>query len=144
MQEIASASPAPLVDIASERLCQLIFSWAFKAGRHAVSWAILERSLSALATLALWQDDPAPAERLKAELAKRLNAENAPEQEMRDNAARELRRHAETLYRPKFESSRIHHAMHQIDQAQMRLLLQEIADLLSPGTVGESIDLLWP
>jgi hypothetical protein len=102
------------------------------------------RSLSALATLALWQDDPAPAERLRAELAKRLNAENAPTQERRDDAARELRRHAETLHKPKFELSRIHHAMHQIDQVKMRLLLQEIANLLSPGTVGESIDLLWP
>jgi hypothetical protein len=131
-------------DEVSKAAGDILFSWAFKAGRHAVGWSILERSLSALATLALWQDNPAPAERLKAELAKTLNAENAPEQEMRDDAARELRRHAATLYRPKFELSRIHHAMHQIDQAKMRPLLQEIADLLSPGTVGESIDLLWP
>jgi hypothetical protein len=131
-------------DEVSKAAGDILFSWAFKAGHHAVGWSILDRSLSALATLALWQDDPAPAERLKAELAKRLNAENTPEQEMRDDAARELRRHAETLYRPKFELSRIHQAMHQIDQAKMRPLLQEIADLLSPGTVGESIDLLWP
>ena len=132
-------------DEVSKAAGDILFSWAFKAGRHAVGWSILARSLSALATLALWQDDPAPAERLKAELAKRLNTENAPEQEMRDDAARELRERAATLYKSGFRLSRIHSAMAEIDQEKMQALLQDIADLLSPGTAGEPLNLgVWP
>jgi len=132
-------------DEVSKAAGDILFSWAFKAGRHAVGWSILERSLSALATLALWQDDPAPAERLKVELAKRLNTENAPEQEMRDDAARELRERAATLYKSGFRLSRIHSAMAEIDQEKMQALLQDIADLLSPGTAGEPLNLgVWP
>jgi hypothetical protein len=92
-------------DEVSKAAGDILFSWAFKAGHHAVGWSILERSPSALATLALWQDDPAPAERLKEELAKRLNTENAPEQEMRDDAARELRERAASLYKSGFRSA---------------------------------------
>ena len=80
---------------------------------------------------------------LKTELTKMLNTEKAPEQEIRNNAAREIRERAATLYNPGFELSQIHHAMRQIDQAKMQSLLQKIADLLSPGTAGEPLDLLW-
>ena len=71
--------------------------------------------------------------------ARRLNTENAPEQEMRDDAARELRERAATLYTSEFRWSRIHSAMGGIDQEKRRALLQEIADLLSPGSAGESM-----
>jgi hypothetical protein len=57
------------------------------------------------AALALWKGETAPAEWLKTELAKRLKAENVPEQEMRDDAARDLRRTAETLYRSEMTHS---------------------------------------
>jgi hypothetical protein len=90
----------------------------------------------------LWKGETAPAEWLKTELAKRLKAENVPEQEMRDDAARDLRRTAETLYRSEIRLSRIHAAMREVDHKKMRVLLQEIADLLSPGTAGEPLNLL--
>jgi hypothetical protein len=70
---------------------ELLLSWAFKAGHHDIDYTILEQSICALATLALWKDDAAEVAWLKAELAERLNNEKAPNQEMRDDAARKLR-----------------------------------------------------
>jgi hypothetical protein len=130
-------------DEVSQTPRNLLLFWAFKAGRHNVGWAILERAMCALATLVLWKDEITLVPWLKTELTKMLNTEKAPEQEIRNNAAREIRERAATLYNPGFELSQIHHAMSQIDQEKMRLLLQEIADLLSPGTAGEPVDLLW-
>jgi hypothetical protein len=130
-------------DKVSQTTQNLLLSWAFKAGRYNVGWAILERAMCALATLVLWKDEVTLVPWLKTELAKMLKTDKAPEQELRDNAARELRERAATLYSPGFELSQIHHAMRQIDQAKMQSLLQEIADLLSPGTAGEPLDLLW-
>lgn len=120
---------------------KLLVSWAFKGARHHTGWAVLERSILALVTLVLWKEDLNLVPWLRTELAKRLNGENAPDQEIRDGAARELRRKAETLYRREFELSRINHAMGQIDPAKLQPLLHEIADLLSPGTAGEPVDL---
>jgi hypothetical protein len=130
-------------DKVSQTARNLLLSWAFKAGRHNVGWAILERAMCALATLVLWKDEATLVPWLKTELTDMLNTEKAPEQEIRDRAARELRERAESLYNPGFELSRIHHEMCQIDHEKMRPLLQEIANLLSPGTTGEPIDLLW-
>jgi hypothetical protein len=135
--EVALDAMAQESDKVSTSARNVLLSWAFKAGRHDVDWAVLERSMYALATLALWKDEMALVVWLKAELAKRLNTQEAPEQEMRDDAARELRRHAATLDSLELESSRIHQAMCQIDQTKMQPLLQEIADLLSPNTAGE-------
>jgi hypothetical protein len=130
-------------DKVSQTTRNLLLSWAFKAGRHNVGWGILERAMCALATLVLWKDEITLVPWLKTELTKLLNTEKAPEQEIRDNAARKLRERSESLYNLGFELSRIHHAMYQIDHEKMRPLLQEIANLLSPGTAGEPIDPLW-
>jgi hypothetical protein len=123
--EVAQDAMTRGSDEVSETARNMLLAWAFKAGRHNVGWAILERSMCALATLALWRDGSLVTW-LKAELTKMLDTEKAPEQEIRDNAARGLRRHAETLYGAKFDLSQIHSAMRQIDQAKMRPLLQEI------------------
>jgi hypothetical protein len=119
----------------------LLISWAFKGGHHQTGRAILARSLLALVILVLWKEKLGLVPWLKAELAKRLAGQEAPDQEIRDRAARELRRQAATIHRKEFELSRINRAMAQIDPAKLRPLLNEVADLVSPGTAKEPIDL---
>ena len=138
--EVAQATMMQESDEVSKTVRNLLFSWGFKGGRYDAD--ILEPSMCALATLALWKDEMTLVPWLKTELTKMLNAEKAPEQEIRDNAARELRERASTLYGTGFEVSQINQAMRQIDHEKMGPLLQEIADLLSPGTAGEPLDLL--
>jgi hypothetical protein len=111
----------------------LLISWAFKGGRHETSQAILERSLLALATLTLWNEELGLVPWLKHELVERLAAQEAPNRDVRDRVAQRLRQRAVRIRTREFELSRIDHAMTQIDAAKLRPLLDEIADLLSPG-----------
>jgi hypothetical protein len=112
---------------------RLLISWAVKGGRHGANQAILERSLLALATLVLWKEELGLVPWLKTELAKRLSSPEAPDRETRDSAAQELRQRAAKIRRREFEWSSINRAMVEIDAAKLRPLLNEIADLLSPG-----------
>jgi hypothetical protein len=137
--EVALDARARGCDQVFESARDLLAAWAFKAGRHHVGWAILERSLYGLATLALWKDDIDDGPRLKATITAALDTDRAPDQELRDRAAREIRRRAKTLYRQGHWSSRIENAMSQIDTAKIGPLLIEIADLLSPTTAGDII-----
>jgi hypothetical protein len=121
-------------------LRSLLIAWAFKGGRHQTDRAILARSLLGLVTLVLWKEELGLVPWLKAELSKRLTSQEAPDQETRDRAARELRRQAATIRRREFELSRINHAMAQIDSATLRPVLNHVADLLSPGTAKGPID----
>jgi len=117
----------------------LLTRWAFKAGRHHVGWGILERSIYGLATLALSKSDFDGGPQLKATITAALAREKAPDQELRDRAAREIRRRAITLYRPGHWSSRIENAMSQINPDKVGPLLIEIANLLSPATAEEPV-----
>jgi hypothetical protein len=54
-----------------------------------------------------------------------------------------MRRTAATLYRQAHGFSRIEHAMAQIDHAKVRPLLEEIANLLSPETANEPVDVSY-
>lgn len=125
----------------AERTRELLIEWAFKGGRYETGWGILEKSLLGLAAVVLWKDDLVFAPWFKSELIKRLAASESPNQELRDRAARELRREAATLRRREFEFSPIQNALNQIDAAAVRALLTEIADILSPHTVGERVNL---
>lgn len=104
-----------------------------------MGWAILERSLYGLTTLALWKDEFDGGPGLKTTIAAALVKENAPDQELRDRAAREIRRRSEMLYKQEHWASRIEHAMSQLDQNRLRPLMREIADLLSPETANEPV-----
>jgi len=117
----------------------LLAGWAFKAGRHHVGWETLERSMYGLATLALSKKDIDGGPQLKATIAIALAKEEAPDQELRDRAAREIRRRAETLCRPGHWASRIENAMSQINPDKLGPLLIGVADLLSPATAAEPI-----
>ena len=123
----------------SAQVRTLLLSWTFNAGRHEIGWAILERGCYGLATLELIQEKDGSA--LLAAISDHLAKTNAPNQAIRDRAAREIRECAETLYRDGHRSSRIERSMNQVDATNLRPLLWEIANRLSPGTANEPLHL---
>jgi hypothetical protein len=120
-------------DIAKE-IGESLLSWTFKGGRHETGWGVLERGLCGLAAFALLSGDEQVSE-LRTAVAARLSGEAAPAQEIRDRAARGILERAESLYRQGHWSSRIDMAIDRADHQRLRPLLEEIAGLLSPGTV---------
>jgi hypothetical protein len=122
----------------TERVSNLLVSWMFKAGRHASGWAILEKSIYGAATLALLPEADGGVSRLKAEVRKRVVAGELIDQEVADHAAREVRGRAAHLWRQGHWSSAIEHVMSQADPAELQPLLEELADIISPNTVGQA------
>jgi hypothetical protein len=125
--------------LVSKKTRDLLIGWAFKAGRHETGWGTLGQAMIALVTLVLWKEDLLLIPWLKAETAKRLSSEGAPKQKVRDQTAHDLRREAASLRRSEFEMNRVRHAMNQIEPAKVRMLLTEIANILSPATAGERV-----
>ena len=92
-----------------------------------------------LATLTLWENEPASPARLKQVISKALAGEDTPDQEQRDRAARGIREKAAALRVREYALSRLEHTMNQIDPERMRPVLVEIANLLSPDTADEPV-----
>ena len=113
---------------------KMLLSWTFKAGRYQTGWGVLDRGLAGLAVLALMGQVGA-AQDLKNAIAAHLSGEQAPEQEIRNRAARELMERAQNLRRPGHFSSSIEMAIAESDLEQMGPLMKEIAGLLSPVTI---------
>jgi len=124
-------------DIAA-RVSELLLSWTFKSGRHEIGLAILERGCYAVATLELLEKGKDSS--LLSSISARLTNENAPNQEIRDHAARKIRKSAKWPQLHRHAISRIEHEMSQVEQERLCPLLMGIADLLSPGTADEPID----
>ena len=61
-----------------------------------------------------------------------------PDQSATDRAAREIRGRAQSLYKQGHWGSAIEHTMAQVDHAKLQALLEELADLISPGTKGQA------
>ncbi|WP_148221490.1 DUF2254 domain-containing protein [Bradyrhizobium sp. BTAi1] len=120
-----------------ERCRELLMGWGFKAAAH-TSRGSLERTMLALVTLALWKEDLGLDTWLKGAIGARLKTSSLG-QELLDRAARGLRRDAASLRRREFEVDRIRHAINQLDRLKVRVLLKEVADLLSPNTAGEKV-----
>lgn len=121
----------------SERVRDLLLAWAFKAGKYETGWAILERACYGLATLDVVRGlDRSVLLRV---IAERLAKEGAPNQAIRDRTAREIRGRAATLHRNRHTYSRIEYAMGKSDESTMRPFLEEIANLLSPGTANDPV-----
>lgn len=117
---------------------KMLLSWAFTAGRYQTGWAILERSVYGLVTLALLAEDAVAETRLKAEISARMTAGGLPNKELCDRAALEIRGRAASLYQSGHWSSAIEHGMAQADHEKLRPLLEEIADLISPETKDQA------
>ena len=116
----------------------LLISWLFKAGRYPTGWGILERAVYGVATLALLAEGDGAIPRVKAEMAKCVAAGELPDQSATDHAALEIRGRAQTLYREGHWGSAIEREMAQLDHAKLQPLLEELADLISPGTKGQA------
>jgi len=123
----------------SAKVRDLLLSWAFEAGGHQTGWAILERSMYGLATLALVENNDQNERMLLAKIESRLAKDKAPNQEIRYRAAREIRERAATLYREGHWSSQIEVAMGRVDHQKLGPLLLNIANLLSPNTANPVI-----
>ncbi len=117
----------------------LLLTWGIEGGRHQIGWAILERSVYALATLALLPDSLLALNFLKQQIIQNLAKPDSPTQEIRDRAARDIREKAETLYRRGHWSSSIEHEMSRVDRDKLKVLLHEIANILSPDTTSNHI-----
>ena len=119
-------------DEIAKEIGEILLSWTFKGGRYQTGWGVLERGLCGAAVFALMGSDERTAEFLtsvEANLAK----ESAPEQDIRDRAARKIRERATTLYRDGHWSSRIEMGIAHADHGKLRPLLEDIAQRLSPA-----------
>lgn len=124
----------------SKNMQGYIVDWGFKAGRHQIGMAILEKSIYGLATLALTTESSNP-DRLKEQIKTILCQPDTPDQEMKDMAAREVRSTAANFYPDGHSYSQIEIQMHEVDSAKMQTLLNELADLISPNTTDEPVEL---
>jgi hypothetical protein len=124
----------------STTVSNLLLSWAFKAGKYNTGQAILTRSVYAIATLCVIRGYDKECSRLCAAIAERLGKGGVPDREARDHAAREIRERAITLDYEHSRWSRIDNAMAETDHETMRMVLNNIANVLSPDTANESID----
>jgi hypothetical protein len=122
----------------AKEMQEILLNWAFKAGKYQTGWGILERSLYSLATLALRWNLPTVSD-LKRQIIEHLSSRDAPNSEIRDRTAREIRERAASLFRQGHRASRIESEMRRADQAAMKLLLEELANLLSPNTRDEIV-----
>jgi hypothetical protein len=120
-----------------------LLGWAFKGGKYQLGWGILEHSLCGLAALALLPDQISAVEKLKRDTQNMLLKESIP-QEMLDRTARDMREQAATLHRLReYPHSVIETVMKQIDATEMQSLLEDLANLLSPDTAGEEVNVSY-
>lgn len=115
----------------ADKVRDILFSWAFKAGKYQMGRASLKRAIYGLVVLVLDRDDEKECEKLKASISAYLEGEIAPSQEIRDRTAREIRQRAATLYGEKYSPSIIASAMSSANHEKLKSLLKDIADILS-------------
>lgn len=95
---------------------------------------ILEHTLEGCAALSLATHD---ADMLKAQVAGRLQQVQNPDQGFLDTVARRLRKIGGTLQVNQFELSAIKQVLQSTNPDEAETLLNDIANILSPNTVGE-------
>jgi hypothetical protein len=113
---------------AESHLTQALMEWAFAAGRHQVGWAILERSLYALVTLAILNELKLGPLFLMNDLKKRFAGERL-EKEVLVRALREIRERAKSTDRG-HTLSRIGAVMGQLNKRSLAQLLNDVADVM--------------
>jgi hypothetical protein len=123
----------------AEAIIQILISWMIKGGSFRSGRAILERSIYGVAVLVLLADSQAAINVLKEELKVKVAAGVLSDEE-RDRAAIEIRGRAKTLNRKGHWSSGIEQAMAAADHKKLRPFLEELADLISPGTIGRAAE----
>jgi hypothetical protein len=117
---------------------RLLLDWTFKAGKYTTGWGTLETGLIALVALVLRLEQPGLTAWLKQEVTRRL--QEAPlDPDLLDRTAHNLRRKAISFRQRDFSFDAIDRVMGELDRDGLRVLLREIADILSPRTAGEHV-----
>lgn len=117
-----------------------LLGWAFKGGKYPLGLGILEHSLYGLSVLALLPGQMGTVNKLKQETQRMLLKEHTP-QEMLDRTSRNMREKAASLYRLcEYSYSVIEVVMKQVDVTELQSLLEDLANLLSPDTSGEAVN----
>ena len=111
-----------------------LLSWAFKGGRYVNAWGVLGRGLCGCVVFALG-GKVGEVETLKREIESRLEREDTPERDALVQAARTIRKRAETLYQAGHWSSGIEQSIGQADHGVLEPLLGEVAGILENAAV---------
>lgn len=112
---------------------RLLLGWARKGGRHETGWGILETAVNGLVALAIAEGTEAAATALKREFRKMLNSDGAPPPELRAHAATVLDRSADEFRQADaIYHSPIDYSLAHLDQAAVRTLMREMAEILAP------------
>ena len=117
-----------------------LLSWAFKGGRYINGWGVLGRGLCACAVIAVTGTD-GEVEALKRDIASSARSEDAPEREVLDHAARNIRERATTQPGRGHRSSGIDRSVSEADHRTLGPLLSEIAGTLEGEVDDASTDL---
>jgi hypothetical protein len=117
----------------------MLLNWGLKAGAYPSGSRILEQSFYGLAALALRRESQQEIDRLKSDVASYLNRQKSFDADQRNRTARDIHERAATLYQSSHRISRIDYAMSQLDHNALRMLLEDLADLLSPHTANEPV-----
>lgn len=120
---------------------ELLLDWSIKVGKDQPF--SFEKGLRALALSTFFGDEfakSADVTWLKAELRKAL-AKASLDQGVVDNTARQLRTTAASFRRRDFPTSRLGFVMQEVDSTKLKNLLEEIANIISPGTASEEVEI---
>jgi hypothetical protein len=117
---------------------KLLLDWPIKVG--AAKPYRFEEGLRSLALSTFYGDEVANVAWLKAQVPKVL-AKASPDQNNVDDAARRLRTTAASFRRHSFPRSRLEAVMQRVDTAKMQKLFGELADMISPGTASEEVEI---
>ena len=120
----------------AEQARKMLLNWGFKAGAYPTGRGILEKSFYGLATLAMLRESQQEIDRLKSDVASYLDRQKSLDQDERNRTARDIRERAATLYQESHGLSRIDYVMSQLDHNALRILLEDLANLLSPRTAN--------
>ena len=121
-------------DEIAKEIGEYLISWTFKGGRYVTGWGVLAKGLCACAVFALMGED-GDVGAIKSDIRSRVQGDRAPEQEVLDHAARNIREWTDRLPERGHWSSRIELAISETDHRVLAPLLDEIAEILSPSAV---------
>jgi hypothetical protein len=107
--------------------------WAFRRGHHRVGWAVFEDAVTALAVLAVKQEDE---EAFKAQIAAALAAAPLIDADHRLSVAQSLSELSQRYWYDRNSTSVVTHRMQGVDQARMTKLLEELSELLEASVTA--------
>jgi hypothetical protein len=117
---------------------KLLLDWSIKVGSGQPYY--FETALRALALSTFFGDEVVNVAWLNAEVPK-VFAKASLDQNVVDDAARLLRTTAASFRRRDFPTSRIERVMQGVDTAKMKKLLNDVANMISPGTASEKVEI---